>query len=112
MKERKEKKETHITDTALAMQPVTVPVSVLQFIFLCCFELILQFLPNVEEAISHPLWVFSTCLSMAGIPEKIIYLHSASGVLPRALPISGQMTSTAYLIQVGSGDETRAHKSS
>lgn len=76
----------HIIDTPLAMQPVTVRVTVPWSIFLCCFQLILQFLPNTEEGISHPfVWVFFTCLSMAGIPEKLFiyafllglcYVHS------------------------------------
>ena len=31
----------------------------------------LQFLPNIEDSVSHPsVWVFFTCLSMVGIPAK------------------------------------------
>lgn len=72
------------------MQPVTVPVTVLVYNFFLilrkpsaillfgCFSLVTG---------------WDTC--------KTIYLHTSSGVMLRVPPISGQMTYTIYLTQVG-----------
>lgn len=70
------------------------------FISLCCFQLILPFLPNIEEAITNPLaWIFFIC-QWLGYP-KILFFTIAAGVLPQVLPISSLMTSATCLLQWG-----------